>query len=168
MVGDMKRILLFLVPLLLVASCAGGTKRDAEHNDADVAFVQQMIPHHQQAIEMADLVPGTGYSPGVFMLAAQIKAAQAPEIATMQGWLKDWGEAPEGHGDIDDMGSLRGAKGDAFDTQWLTLMIKHHEGAIAMGRDESTNGKSLKVKKLARDIIEAQEKEIATMQGLFE
>ncbi len=168
----MKRILLLLVPLLVVTSCAGGTKRNAEHNDADVEFAQQMIPHHQQAIEMADLVPGRGLSPEVAQLAAQIKAAQDPEIATMQDWLADWGEESMGHDDMDgmdrmDLSSLEDATGEAFDTQWLTQMIEHHEGAIAMARDESTNGKLPEAKRLARAIIDAQQKEIATMKGLL-
>ena len=167
----MKRILFLLIPLLVVASCAGGTKRDAEHNEADIEFAQQMIPHHQQAIEMADLVLGRGYSPEVLALSKQIKAAQDPEIATMKGWLEDWDEEPAagGHRDMGDMemGALKAAKGEAFDALWISMMIEHHEGAIAMARDESTNGQSLKVKDMARAIIAAQEKEIATMKGLL-
>jgi uncharacterized protein (DUF305 family) len=63
-----------------------------EHNDADVTFAQHMIPHHQQAIEMSDMVLGKqGIDPRVTELAKQIKAAQGPEIEKMQGWLTQWG-----------------------------------------------------------------------------
>ena len=62
------------------------------HNQADVMFVQHMIPHHQQAIEMSDIVLGKqGIDPRVVDLAKQIKAAQAPEIEQMQAWLGEWG-----------------------------------------------------------------------------
>jgi uncharacterized protein (DUF305 family) len=63
-----------------------------QHNDADVAFAQHMIPHHQQAVEMSDMVLGKqGIDPRVTELANQIKAAQGPEIEKMQEWLTQWG-----------------------------------------------------------------------------
>jgi uncharacterized protein (DUF305 family) len=65
------------------------------HNDADVMFAQHMIPHHQQAIEMSDmLLAKQGIDPEVTGLATQIKAAQGPEIQQMQGWLDEWGNPP--------------------------------------------------------------------------
>lgn len=78
------------------------------HNQADVMFAQHMIPHHQQAIEMSDLVLGKqGIDPRVTELAKQIKAAQGPEIDQMQGWLKQWGmpqmpmqSGMQGHGEM--------------------------------------------------------------------
>lgn len=183
MVTNMKRILMFIavLPLLALAACGGST----DHNDADVEFAQQMIPHHQQAVMMADLVPGADASPEVVELAAQIKAAQAPEITLMRSWLKDWDEsAMGGHdmgetGDSDEMdmgdGMLSGsamrdlakASGAEFDRLWLTGMIGHHEGAITMAETELADGKDAAAKKLARAIISAQEKEITTMKGLL-
>jgi uncharacterized protein (DUF305 family) len=71
------------------------------HNDADVTFAQGMIPHHEQAIEMSDMLLGKqGVDPAVVTLANRIKAAQAPEIEKMQGWLQQWGVsgAPETSG----------------------------------------------------------------------
>jgi uncharacterized protein (DUF305 family) len=65
----------------------------AEHNAADVAFAQQMIVHHQGAVEMADLAPSRAANQDVMDLAAGIKAAQAPEIEQMTGWLALWGAA---------------------------------------------------------------------------
>ncbi len=64
---------------------------DAGHNDADIAFAQQMIPHHLGAVQMADLAPTRATSQGVKDLAIKIKAAQAPEIDQMTSWLKVWG-----------------------------------------------------------------------------
>ncbi|WP_242418631.1 DUF305 domain-containing protein, partial [Frankia sp. CpI1-P] len=62
----------------------------ADHNAADVTFAQNMIPHHRQAIDMADLAETRASHPEVKTLARQIRAAQAPEIATMVGWLNAW------------------------------------------------------------------------------
>jgi uncharacterized protein (DUF305 family) len=85
------------------------TQNAQAHNNADMMFAQHMIPHHQQAIEMSDMVLGKqGIDPRVTELANQIKAAQGPEIEQMQGWLKDWGTpqmpmpsgSMPGHGDM--------------------------------------------------------------------
>ena len=63
------------------------------HNDADATFAQRMIPHHQQAIQMSDIILGKqGIDPRVVQLANQIKAAQGPEIQQMQSWLSQWGQ----------------------------------------------------------------------------
>ncbi|MFF3462737.1 DUF305 domain-containing protein [Streptomyces sp. NPDC001984] len=62
------------------------------HNAQDVAFAQGMIPHHQQAVEMARLAADRASSAQVKDLAARIEKAQGPEITTMTGWLKSWGE----------------------------------------------------------------------------
>lgn len=74
-------------------STSVSTSADASsHNEADVAFAQGMIPHHEQAIEMSDMLLGKqGVDPAVLSLAEEIKAAQAPEIEKMQGWLQQWG-----------------------------------------------------------------------------
>jgi uncharacterized protein (DUF305 family) len=92
------------------ATAAPITTQNAEaHNDADVMFAQHMIPHHQQAIEMSDVVLAKqGIDPRVTELANQIKAAQGPEIQQMQGWLNQWGSpqmpmpsgSMPGHGDM--------------------------------------------------------------------
>jgi uncharacterized protein (DUF305 family) len=68
------------------------TNSDGAHNDADVSFAQMMIPHHQQAIEMSDMLLGKqGIDPEVVTLANEIKNAQGPEIEQMQAWLQEWG-----------------------------------------------------------------------------
>lgn len=68
------------------------TSSDGTHNDADVSFAQMMIPHHQQAIEMSDmLLSKESIEPDVVNLANEIKNAQGPEIEQMQSWLQEWG-----------------------------------------------------------------------------
>jgi len=87
-----------------VASSTASTSAagaEANHNDADVSFAQGMIPHHQQAIEMSDMLLGKqDIDPGVVALANEIKDAQGPEIEQMQGWLQEWGASatPESTG----------------------------------------------------------------------
>ena len=168
--------LLAALPLVLVGAC--GSSDDSGHDDADVAFVQQMLPHHEQAVEMADMAERADASADVKALAAQIKAAQGPEIATMKAWLDDWDVSAD-HGGHDmgamgdgmmsdaDMTELGTLSGTDFDRTWLTMMIQHHEGAVAMARTELADGEDADAKELARRIITAQQSEITTMRGLL-
>jgi uncharacterized protein (DUF305 family) len=168
--------------LLLATACSGvnqGATSDApsSHNEADVSFIELMIPHHQQAVEMATLAETRTDSPEVKDLAAAIEAAQDPEIQTMQGWLKSWGEDGTSHemtndempGMVDDktMGDLGKATGTAFDQLFLTSMIAHHEGAIAMAESEKSDGVHKGALSLADAIIKTQTAEIKQMQKLL-
>ncbi|MCX5613280.1 DUF305 domain-containing protein [Streptomyces sp. NBC_00047] len=152
------------------------------HNQADVAFAQGMIPHHRQAIVMSDMVESHGASSEVKELAEKIKKAQKPEIDTMTGWLKAWGEKVPtglgmGHGDDNsgmpgmmgdqDINRLGNAKGNAFDTMFLTMMIEHHEGAIDMAKTEKQQGAYGPAKALADSIITSQTAEIAQMRTML-
>ncbi|MCX4387017.1 DUF305 domain-containing protein [Micromonospora peucetia] len=153
----------------------------AAFGDADAMFAQMMIPHHQQAVEMADLAATRAADPEVKRLAAEIKAAQAPEIATMSGWLTAWGrpvpspgaEMPHmDHGmpgmmSDADMTKLAAASGREFDRQFLTMMIAHHEGAVTMARDEIAKGVNAEAKALAGQIVSSQQAEIDTMRKIL-
>jgi uncharacterized protein (DUF305 family) len=193
-----KRIALGLVALIglagLLAACGddddmGGMDHngddssetaaaaEADFNDADVDFAQGMIPHHQQAVEMAEQAEGRAESSEVIDLAERIKAAQDPEIELMTGWLEDWGqEMPEGmdHSDMagmmsdDDMAMLEDASGAEFDEMFLTMMIEHHEGAIEQAETELDDGQNADAKELAQTIIDTQQAEIEEMQGILD
>ena len=77
-----------------ISSSSAGSA-STEFNTADIMFAQMMIPHHQQAVAMSDIILNkTGVNSEVTALAKQIKAAQQPEIATMTGWLSAWGSSP--------------------------------------------------------------------------
>jgi uncharacterized protein (DUF305 family) len=150
-----------------------------QHNEHDVTFAQGMIPHHQQALEMVALVEERATSADVKQLGKDIAAAQGPEIEKMRGWLRDWG-VPEsaGHGGDHgghagmlseaEMKELEAAKGTKFDRALLTLMIKHHEGAVTSARAEQSSGASPAAKKLAGDIVTSQTAEIKKMRGMLE
>lgn len=149
-------------------------------NDADVMFAAMMIPHHQQAIEMADLVLAKdGINTEVTDLASQIKAAQGPEITQMSGWLTGWGMSSSSSMPMDhdmgggmmsqaDMDDLENATGDEAARLFLAGMIEHHNGAITMAQQEVTNGQNPDAKGLAQDIIDAQKAEIVTMNRLLD
>ena len=151
----------------------------ADHSAADVMFSAMMIPHHQQAVEMADLVPTRTTNADVLALAAGIKAAQQPEIDQMQGYLDGWGEeandaaAHAGHAGMegmmsdDDLTALAGLKDAAFDKEWLTMMIAHHEGAVTMAQDVQKNGSHAATATLAAAIIEVQRREIDQMKAML-
>jgi uncharacterized protein (DUF305 family) len=161
---------------------AGGqttAEETAEHNDADVEFAQMMIPHHEQAVEMAQLAATRADSEDVKDLAGRIEAAQSPEIEEMTGWLAVWGEEAEPTGGMDEMGDsgmmtdaemteLEAASGAAFDRLFLEMMVAHHTSAIEMAETEIADGQFPDAVALAEEIKSAQEAEIAEMESLLE
>jgi uncharacterized protein (DUF305 family) len=163
------------------SAAAAPTSAVAEaHNDADVMFAQHMIPHHQQAIEMSDMLLGKqGIDPRVVQLANQIKAAQGPEIQQMQGWLTQWGSPAmppmSGHGtqsmqgmmSEQDMTGLKDAQGVDASKLFLTQMIAHHEGAITMAQTEIKDGQYPAAVELADAIVTTQQQEIDTMKSIL-
>lgn len=190
----MKRTLMSItfavVAALTVAGCGSDTDSNdstdsssAQFNDADVTFAQSMIPHHEQAVEMATMAQERASSPEVKQLAEKIAAAQGPEIDTMTGWLEDWGQdissedsmggMDHSGGDMsgmmsdDDMESLGAATGAEFDQMFLTMMIEHHTGAIEMAKTEQQDGENPDAIALAEKIEADQTAEIAQMQDLL-
>jgi uncharacterized protein (DUF305 family) len=181
---------------VLLTACDGGTTAGSSHdgapptpsatasaraafNPADVMFAQMMIPHHQQAVEMAELAESRAADPEIKKLARKIKAAQAPEIATMRGWLKAWGvpempmgEEHHGHGmpgmmTEEDMAELEASEGGAFDRMFVEMMIEHHDGAIEMAKTELSRGTNPEAKDLAEAIIATQQAEIDQMKAIL-
>ncbi len=180
--------------IVLLAACGadndsgGGADSSADHNQADVTFAQQMIPHHRQALMMSKLARTNDAGPEVAALAERIEQAQEPEIEKMTGWLEDWDEDGAGmggmggmdHGDDEaddgdmagmmspgDMRELATARGAEFDRVFLTQMIEHHEGAVEMAQKEQTEGKHAGTLELAEQIERSQTSEIAEMQKLL-
>ena len=157
------------------SSTAGAAVVD---NAADVTFATDMIPHHQQAVALAGLVPTRSSNPAVLTLASNIAGAQGPEIETMKSLLAQWGHADAGHQDmpgmqmqgmVDDatMTRLESLRGQEFDTLFLQSMIGHHQGAIAMAKTELANGANADAKKLAQQIVTAQQSEIGQMTQML-
>jgi uncharacterized protein (DUF305 family) len=152
--------------------------------EAEVTFAQNMIPHHEQAVMMADVAldPAVGASEAVRDLATRIREAQGPEIEQMRGWLHAWGASEmeemshdehDAHGmqgmmSADEMAELEGMRGAEFDRMWMEMMIRHHEGAIAMAETARAEAALDDVKVLSDAIIKAQQDEIDEMQALLE
>ncbi|SDN01237.1 DUF305 domain-containing protein [Allokutzneria albata] len=170
------RILVAALAAFTLAACGQAAPT---HNQADVDFATGMVPHHRQAVEMADLIPQRSDNPKLRSLGERVRAAQQPEIDTMTGWLKRWG-APEpsdhsghsGHGMAgmmmpQQMADLKAAKGIGFDKMWLRMMIEHHKGALEMARTELAKGSDAEAKKLAQSITDSQQKEIDEMTALL-
>lgn len=198
-----KRLLVITATVMIGAAACGGGNGDMaghdmagssasspapapaiapEHNEQDVMFAQQMIPHHKQAIAMSALAATRAKSNEVKTLARQIERAQGPEIKTMTGWLGQWGQPADdmsgmpgmdhGGGGMgmmsdQDMAKLEKATGAEFDRMFLTMMIKHHEGAVAMAEEERAKGAYAPAKTMAGAIITAQNAEIAEMRRLL-
>ena len=182
-----------LTALLALAGCASTTSSGgmdnmpgmgssasaspaADVNNADMQFTMMMIPHHEQAVEMADMILAKdGIDERVLTLAEQIKAAQGPEIELMESWLDEWG-TPMGdmdgmdHGGMmsgNDMQALEAATGAEASRLFLEQMIVHHQGAIDMAQDEVDNGLNPDVIALAENIIASQTTEITTMEDIL-
>jgi len=169
-------------------SMPSSAQSSAPHNDADVAFAQNMIPHHRDAVAMAELATDRAQSPEVKTLAEQIRTAQEPEIEQLTGFLDAWGaEVPPsnsmegmGHGSTpstgaSDMGGmmtpaqmeqLGGATGAQFDEMFLTMMIEHHRSAVAAAQQEIEQGSNPDAKQLAEKIVADQTAEIDRMQQI--
>lgn len=183
----MKRLAVAATIAILTAACGGETPGDGgggreERNDADVTFAQGMIPHHEEAIDMAEiaLTSEAAASPEVTRLAEGITEAQTTEIETLRGWLDAWGESEalemeegEPHGNMggdmpsDVVSELRELEGTKFDEAFLKAMVEHHRSAIAMARTEVEQGEYGPAIDMARDIIETQEAEIEEMSALL-
>ncbi|MVO85679.1 DUF305 domain-containing protein [Streptomyces sp. p1417] len=156
---------------------------DGSPNSADFEYVEKMIPHHGQALEMTALVPARAKSTKVKRLADRITAAQKPEVGAMERWLKAQGKkgerraGNEGHGQHDHAGmpgmatpaqlkQLRAARGEAFDELFLKLMITHHGGAVTMASDALSEGNNVLVEEMANDVVAQQTSEIDRMRAM--
>lgn len=156
----------------------------AKHNEADVVFAQGMIPHHEQAVEMAQLAADRAESDQVLDLAERIEAAQEPEIEEMTAWLDAWDEdVPSGSGmddhsgmdmgpgtgmmSAEDMEALDASSGSEFDQMFLEMMILHHEGALEMAEAELADGEYPDALALAQRILDTQQAEIDEMNMIL-
>lgn len=168
------------IALAVPAGCGGGGGGDEDHNAQDVSFAKEMVPHHQQAVLMADMALAQSASPQLKNLANRIKTSQTAEISTMSGWLAKWGAEATDHGghSMDgsqdmkgmvsdaDMSAMGAASGPEFDRLFIKHMTAHHQGALEMARTELEKGRYEPAKALARDIIAGQQKEITEMAQL--
>jgi uncharacterized protein (DUF305 family) len=145
----------------------------SEANAADIMFTTMMIPHHEEAIDMADLLlEKDDVSREVLDLAQRIKDAQQPEIELMESWLVEWDSPMAGvdhggmmsHGDLDDLADATGAEAEEL---FLEQMIEHHEDAVVMANQVIRNGENPDVRELGESIRESQTAEIELMKSML-
>jgi uncharacterized protein (DUF305 family) len=170
------------VVVLTLAACGSdrSSAGSAAFNDADVEFLQGMVPHHSQAVAMAELVPDRTDRPELNELAETIISTQNEEIEQMNTVLSDAGAEPvEGgmdHGgmteggmtmsgmmDDQQMQDLESAEGQDFELMFLDMMTAHHQGAIEAAEQVLDGGENPEVADLAEQIIQAQQAEIEQM-----
>jgi uncharacterized protein (DUF305 family) len=149
----------------------------ADLSGADIMFLQMMIPHHQQAVDISELALKKSKDAELLALATSIRDGQADEILLMSQWLKDAGEGLEmGHSMHDQMGgmldeaelaALRSATGATFDRLWLEGMTGHHDGALHMTQmiEDATNAT---IKKFGQNIVSSQTAQIEQMKVMLE
>ena len=145
------------------------------YTGADIMFLQMMIPHHQQAVDISILALKTSKDSELLALAKTIRDAQTTEIAQMKSWLNeagaglDMGHSMDGMGgmlDETELSALAAATGKNFDVLWLKGMIGHHDGAIHMTtmiRDASNKD----IKAFGENVIKDQSEQITQMEAML-
>jgi uncharacterized protein (DUF305 family) len=170
-----------LLPLLLtllaaLAGCADDSSNGRSgFNRTDVTFATEMIPHHRQSLQLVRMVEQRDVDPKLSGLAAQIRVTQAVEIESMLSWLKDWdvtapsgdpsvGTGQSGTVNAGDLAALEASTGEQFEQQWLRLMIRQHEDAIALAKVENAEGQYPYAVALANTVMVGQASQIRTMR----
>jgi uncharacterized protein (DUF305 family) len=148
---------------------------NGNYTGADIMFLQMMIPHHQQAIDISKLALKTSSNEELIALAKVIARDQAAEIVQMKAWIKDAGASEdmghEAHGmggmlDDEELSALSAATGKNFDTLWLKGMTEHHDGAIHMVQmiEDASN---MDIKAFGAKVITDQSAQIAQMKKML-
>ncbi len=145
------------------------------YTGADIMFLQMMIPHHQQAIDISNLAMKASSDPELLELAKIIARDQAAEIKQMKGWLKDagasedMGHSMDGMGGMlndDELAALSAATGKEFDALWLKGMTEHHDGAIHMTQ-MIEDAQNVDIKAFGTKVIKDQSEQIAQMKKML-
>lgn len=147
----------------------------ANYTGADIMFLQMMIPHHQQAVDMSNLALKTTKDTDLLALAKTIKDAQSAEIIQMKNWLKDAGASTDMGHEMSGMGGmltneeyskLTAATGAEFVQLWLEGMIGHHDGAIHMTQ-MIVDADNPEIKAFGENVVKVQTAEIAQMKAML-
>lgn len=165
-----------VIAIAVITITAGGEDSGEEAKATDGAFIVEMIPHHESAIEMAEIAREQGEHPEVKALAAQIASTQAAEIGGLERiHQRIFGQPPSKgeHGTLGLPAHEMGMHMDAselagerpFDRAFIDMMVPHHQGAIRMARIELAAGENPELTKLAEAIITAQAREIEQMNS---
>jgi uncharacterized protein (DUF305 family) len=172
-------------PSRVISAEAAADVSKVDYIDADIKFMQGMIGHHAQAIEMVALIPTHSSRREMVLLGQRIDISQTDEIKMMQDWLRARGQQVPGvnamhaHGATlmpgmlteEEMARLARANGDEFDRRFLEGMIKHHEGALTMVKElfaTAGAGQEVSIFSFANDVDIDQRMEIQRMGALLD
>jgi uncharacterized protein (DUF305 family) len=145
------------------------------YTGADIMFLQMMIPHHQQAIDISNLAMKASQDAELIELAKIIARDQAAEIKQMKAWLadagasEDMGHSMDGMGGMlndDELAALSAATGKEFDVLWLKGMTEHHDGAIHMTQ-MIEDAENADIKAFGTKVIKDQSEQIAQMKKML-
>ncbi|WP_244929724.1 DUF305 domain-containing protein [Nocardioides sp. W7] len=156
-------------------------------NHDDVSYLQMTIPHHGQALDLAELAATRAADRRVRALATRVQAARGPETWLMAGWLAergidvpspqddphDYDHGDHGHHpmrgllDDDELAELAAADGAAFDRLFLGALVRHHRGAIAMAGDVLADGTDPRVAEIAEKVAAGQGAEVTRMERIL-
>lgn len=151
---------------------------DEDHNDTDVHFLGMMVPHHEQAIEMSDVLLASDVEdPEVRDLAQRIKAGQEEENEQMRAWADEWGvqEDMEHHSRHiangmfmpEDLEAFAQLEGEELRTTFLEWMHHHHKQVIAMTQGEVDNGAYGPLREMGKEMINVQTAEMGEMEQIL-
>jgi uncharacterized protein (DUF305 family) len=167
----MLRVLAAVLLALVLSGCADEPV-NAPAPSPDAAFLSGMIPHHEQALELAAMVAGRGGSPGLEAMALRIDREQVEEIGQMQGLMRARRLGPTAVGMMHGMAepatlaTLRSSRGPALERLWLDTMISHHDGALMMARDYLATGTDDTLRRYAQVVVSTQSGEIGAMRAM--
>lgn len=164
-----------------VAVAEAAVQAEGGYNDTDVMYLQMMVAHHEQGLEMVKLAERNASSPEVRTLAKAIDVTQSDEVKLMTGWLKQWSEpatvdhAPSAHADHgglpatgpEEIAALKKAKGAKFETTFLNLFVAHQHNAVEMAQLETAKGSNPEAKAFADRVRESRADQIQQMLRLM-
>ncbi|ROP31384.1 uncharacterized protein (DUF305 family) [Couchioplanes caeruleus] len=191
----MRRLVVLLSAALLLSACGTApdapvqvstdakavVKAEGKHNDTDVMYLQMMVAHHEQGLEMVRLAGKTAQRDDIKILAQAVDATQSDEVALMKSWLADWKKpatvdhAPSAHADHGglpatsekEIAALRKAKGEAFEKAFLNLFVAHQHNAVEMAQMERTDGENAEAKAFADRVRDSRTDQIKQMLTLM-
>ncbi|GAA1789934.1 DUF305 domain-containing protein [Actinomadura chokoriensis] len=168
-------------PARTKAASAASSAPAAAYNDQDVLFLQMMVTHHEQGLEMAGLAAGRADRAQVRTLASAVKATEAEELKLIKSWLGAWSKPATSeaaaqthlhHGaapatGAKEINALRKTKGGGFESAFLNLFIGHQGSAVEMARAEQSKGANADAKAFAGRVVESRTAEIQQMLRLL-
>lgn len=168
-------------PASQVTPAQAAVQAEGGHNDTDVMYLQMMLAHHEQGLEMVRLAEKKASRSEIRTLAQAVDATQSDEVEMMTGWLKQWSapttvdHAPNAHADHgglpatgpEEIAALRKAKGAAFEAAFLNLFVAHQHNAVEMAHLETEQGSNAEAKAFAQRVRASRADQIKQMLRLM-